>query len=102
MLTQRRTGTAAINESIDPGKAGQLHEFRIHLNAAGGAGDLTITLDAAAGAAYDTVLMTQDMTLVTDLVWQPDMPLYFDNGDKLVIAWANGSGRTYGLEVKFN
>jgi hypothetical protein len=102
MLTHRKDAAVAINESIDPGKAGQLHELRIHLSAAGGAGDLTVTLDAAAGAEYDTVLMTQDMTLVTDLVWQPDMPIYFDNGDKLVVAWANASGRTYGFELKYN
>lgn len=102
MLTNRKTASAAINESIDPGKAGQLHEFRIHLNAVGGAGDLTITLDAAAGAAYDTVLMTQDMTTVTDLVWQPDMPIYFDAGDKLVVAWANAGAKTYGYELKYS
>jgi len=102
MNTHRKTAAVAISESIDPGKAGQLHELKIHLSAAGGAGDLTVTLDAAAGTAYDTVLMTQDMTLITDLVWQPDMPVYFDAGDKLVVAWDNANLRTFGLEVKFN
>ena len=102
MNTHRKTAAVAINETIDPGKAGQLHELKIHLSAAGGAGDLTVTLDAAAGTAYDTVLMTQDMTLITDLVWQPDMPVYFDARDKLVVAWDNANLRTFGLEVKFN
>lgn len=102
MFTSRATGSAAINETVNPGKAGQLHEFRIHLSAAGGAGDLTITLDANAGAAYDVVLLTEDMTTLTDLVWQPDLPLQFDSGDKFVIAWANASTRTYGLELKFS
>lgn len=102
MLTQRKTGNTAINESIDPGKQGWLKEVRVHLSAAGGAGNLTVTLDSIAGSTYDTVLMSQDMTSVTDLVWQPDVPVHFDNGDKLVIAWANGSGRTYGFELKYN
>lgn len=102
MLTHKKTAAVAINESIDPGKAGQLHELRIHLSAAGGAGNLTVTLDAIAGSEYDTVLLTQDMTSITDLVWQPDVPVHLDNGDKVVIAWANASSRTYGLEVKFS
>ena len=102
MLTHRKTAAVAINESIDPGKTGQLHELRIHLNAAGGAGNLTVTLDANAGAAYDAVLLTQDMTLVTDLLWQPEQPVYFDKGDKIVVAWANAGTKTYGLEVKYS
>jgi hypothetical protein len=102
MLTHRKTANIAINESIDPGKAGQLHELKIHLSAAGGAGNLTVTLDANAGAEYDTVLLTQDMTSVTDLLWQPDQPVYFDKGDKIVVAWANANSRTYGLEVKYS
>jgi hypothetical protein len=56
-------------------------------------------LDANAGAAYDTVLLTQDMTSVVDLHWQPDRPINFSTGDKLVVAWDNGSTRTYGLEL---
>jgi hypothetical protein len=102
MFTHRKTAALAINESIEPDKFGQLHEVRLHLSAAGGAGNLTVTLDANAGAAYDTVLLTQDMTLVTDLLWQPTLPIPYDKGDKIAIAWANGSSRTYGLEVKFS
>jgi hypothetical protein len=104
MFTHRATGNAAINETINPITAirgFELVEIRLHLSAAGGAGNLTITLDANAGAAYDAVLLTQDMTLITDLVWQPENPIPFDNGDKLIVAWDNANGRTYGLETKF-
>jgi hypothetical protein len=95
----RATGAIAIASTLDPVQTFQLEEFRLHLSAAGGAGNLTITLDAIAGAAYDTVLFTQDMTSVVDLHWQPTRPINFSNGDKLVIAWANASTRTYGLEI---
>jgi microcystin degradation protein MlrC len=93
------TGNVAIAKTVTPSQAAALDSIILHLSAAGGAGNLTVTLDAAAGAAYDTVLLTQDMTLVTDLLWQPDRPIELDNGDSVVVAWANAAGRTYGLTV---
>jgi hypothetical protein len=103
--TYRATGVAAVAITLDPDKAFSLIELRVHLSAAGGAGNLTVTLDANAGAAYDTLLYTKDMTAVTDLIL-PDsnllLPRYFDKGDKIVVAWANGNARTYGIEVKYS
>lgn len=95
------TGNAAISETITPSNSSALDSVMLHLSAAGGAGNLTITIDAIAGAVYDTVILTQDMTLVTDLLWQPDRPIELDSGDKIVIAWANGAGRVYGLTVNW-
>lgn len=93
------TGAAAIAKTCTPSNSSALDSIMLHLSAAGGAGNLTVTIDAVAGAAYDTVLLTQDMTSVVDLYWQPDRPIELDNGDKIVIAWANAAGRTYGLTV---
>jgi len=93
------TGAAALSQTISPGCAFQLEHVKVHLSAAGGAGDLTVSIDADQGAAYDIVLKTQDMTAVTDLVWSPERPLTFENGDKIVVAWANAGTKTYGLEV---
>jgi len=99
--TARATAaTGAIAMTVDPGRAWQLEEIRVHLSAAGGAGNLTATLDANAGAAYDAVIFTQDMTSTADLVYSPERTMQFENGDKLVVAWANASNRTYGVEVK--
>lgn len=95
------TGAAAISETVSPASSFQIECLKVHLSAAGGAGDLTITVDANAGAAYDVVILTQDMTAVTDLVWAPERPWYFESGDKLVIAWANANTRTYGLELSW-
>lgn len=93
------TGAVAIASTLVPGIAWQLESIRVHLSAAGGAGDLTATINHHAGSAFDIVILTQDMTSVVDLVWQPDRPMEYSKKDQLVIAWANGSSRTYGLEI---
>jgi hypothetical protein len=95
------TGAAAIAKTVAPGKKWRLHEIRLHLSAAGGAANLTIKMDAGAGAAYDANLFTQDMTSVVDLLWQPELPIEFSATDEIDIAWANAAGRTYGLEVVY-
>lgn len=94
------TGAAAINKTVTFSSMfeSRLVTVRVHLSAAGGAGDLTVTLDSHLGSAYDVVLFRQDMTAVTDLNWMPEKcPIHKD--DSIVIAWANASTRTYGLEV---
>ena len=93
------TGNAAISKTVTPSQEAALDSIMLHLSAAGGAGNLTVAIDAIAGAAYDTVILTQDMTLITDLLWQPDRPIELDSGDAIVVAWANAAGRTYGLTV---
>jgi hypothetical protein len=95
----RATGSGAVALTLAPDIGWQLQEIRIHLNGAGGAGNLTITQDALAGAVYDTVLVTQDMTAVVNLVYFPARPNQFVAGDAIVIAWPNAGGKTYGIEV---
>jgi len=97
--SHRATGAAAISSTLAPGQAWQLEEIRVHLSAAGGAGNLTCTLDHGIGAAYDLVILTKDMTTVVDYIWQPTRPMEFDAGTELDIAWANANTRTYGLEI---
>ena len=97
----KATGAAAIDSTLAPGIAWQLETIKVHLSAAGAAGDLTATINNGTSAVYDVVLLTQDMTTVVDLVWKPDLPMEFAEDDELDIAWANGSSRTYGLEIIF-
>lgn len=75
--------------------------FRVHLDAAGGAGDLTLTLDSANGSAYDVLYDTQEMTAVTDYIYEPtnDNSIVLMPGDKISVAWANAGGKTYGYEA---
>lgn len=94
--------SGAISVTVSPEGDWQIEEVRVHLNAAGGAGTLTVTQDANAGAEYDTVLDTQDMTAVANFLFQPTRPHLFSAGDKVVIAWANANNKTYGVEVKYS
>ena len=100
------TGAAAIDQTLQVPPQGthsiELISIRIHLSAAGGAANFTITQDSYLGAEYDTVLFTQDMTSVTDLYKTYQLKeAVFDNNDKLVFKWVNGSSRTYGMEVLY-
>lgn len=101
ILSQKATGATAINTTVNPGRQWKFDSLSLHLSAAGASGTLTISLDAAAGAAYDITLLSQDMTLVTDLYFQPERPINFKTGDALKIVWANAGGKTYGLEVQY-
>ncbi len=99
------TGAIASTLALDPVRKYQILEVRLHLDAAGGAaGDvnMTITVDAIKAAAHDTVLITQDMTLVTDFVYQPAYPQIFDAGDEIDIAYANAGNAEYGLTIIYN
>ena len=106
MINQRRIlkvpGSAAIATTLAPGESFQLVAVMCHLSAAGAAGNMTITLDAIAGAAYDAVIVSQDMTDVTSYVNVFEIPIQFDAGDELDIAWANGSTRDYGLTIIYD
>ena len=95
------TGSGNISSTTSPGRPFALESVTLHLSAAGGANDLTVSLDANAGAEYDVVLFTQDMTSVTDLVWQPDRPIECAEDDKIVVTWTNASSRDYGLTVRW-
>lgn len=91
--------TGAISLTVNPGVPFRLIAIKVHLSAVGGAGNLTVTTDANAGATYDAVLALQDMTAVADYVYVPTNPIPFVSGDKVVIAWANAGNKTYGIEA---
>lgn len=61
----------------------------------------TITLNANAGAAYDVLLYSLDLSAVsvTDLVWFPDAPLLLEAGDAIDVAYANTDTKTYGVQI---
>jgi hypothetical protein len=96
------TGAAAVAYTLKPATPFRLRELRIHLSAAGGAGNLTATMDAGEGAAYDLVVLTQDMTAVVDLIWTPTNPLQFEAADEIDFAWANAQTKTYGMTIVYD
>lgn len=92
------TGSGALAVSTDYTGAFQLEEFRIHVGVVPAtAENLTITIDAAAGAAYDTLIKTIAMAGVGDYVWIPETPCLCKAGDQIDIAWTNTDARTWGL-----
>lgn len=99
--TERATGAAGLAETLAPSVPFQLLEIRVHLGSASATSEnLTITMDAKAGAAYDTVLYSVDMDTVADLVVTFEHR-YFSNADEIDIAWTNTNTETYGLEIVY-
>ena len=92
------TGSGALAESTTYPGAFELEEVRIHVGvAAASAENLTVTIDAAAGAAYDTLIKTIAMAGVENYVWAPDKTCLLKAGDQIDIAWTNTDARTWGL-----
>jgi hypothetical protein len=80
----------------------KLISVSLHLSAAPTTSEnFTITLDANAGAMYDTLLYTLDLSVgsTTDLVWFPDEPMYLEGGDAIDVAYANSDLGTYGVQI---
>ena len=96
------TGAGAIAETISPGDGYRLVSVCIHNGTAPTTvANNVITFQPEVGSAYYTLLNTQGMAGVTDLVWQPSRDLFFAANDALNIAWANADNVTYGLNVTF-
>lgn len=101
---ERATGSAAIATSLSAASTGPIELVCVKLNmsATGGAAEnFTVTVNAAAGAAYDTIIFAQDMNAVQDLFWLPDQPIPITNADVLDFAYANSNSRTYGIEITY-
>ena len=96
------TGAAAIANSatVPAGMCYRLVSVSVHFGVApAAAASMTITLNAIAGAAYDTLLDTQAMAGLTDYLWQPDDDLVLVAGDAVDVAYVNADGRTYGCQI---
>ena len=63
--------------------------------------NITVTLNANDGAAYDTVLFSTNpsATAATSVVFTPTDELIFETGDEIDVAFANTDTRTYGIRI---
>lgn len=96
------TGAAAMSASFTAVRNCHLKAVRVHFSAAVAAVEsLTITIDSAKGAVYDVVLLTQAMAGVADLVYLPDGEVLLEEGDKVVVTFANTDTRTWGTEISY-
>lgn len=92
-------GTETIKTMFSANYPFELLGYDVHLSAVGGSGSLTVTLDAAAGSAFDTQFDTNDMTSDADInqMWNP--PKKCAAGDKVDIAYANANDKTFGIKI---
>lgn len=99
----RATGALAIASTLEATRPINLVAVKLHLSAAGGAAeDFTVTIDSATDPVYDTVLFSQDMNTVKDIVWVPPQPIPVMGNDEIDFAYNNAITRTYGLEVTYS
>ena len=64
--------------------------------------DATLTLNAKAGSAYDTVIARTDPSTGTgtgDIVWTGEDNDIYENGDELDFAFPNTDNRTIGVRI---
>jgi|TARA_Y100000310_G_scaffold140352_2_gene139788 hypothetical protein len=96
------TGAGAIATSTTIADNFRLVGITVNFDAAPTTSEnLTVTLNANDGAAYDTVLFSIDpsATSATDIVYIPDKELIFESGDEIDVAFANTDTNTYGLRI---
>ena len=89
--TTQNLSSAALDYTTDYGRKFKLEQIIVHFNAAVSE-TITITLDAKAGASYDTVL--QEVTLIaeTDFVYRPHGEANYYEGDEIQIECTNANG----------
>ena len=97
------TGAGAIATTTAVSANWKLDHISVHLSAAPTTSqDLSISIDANDGAAYDTILLKQDLSAssATDIVYKnPLGDLILESGDEIKVAYTNTDGVTYGLRV---
>lgn len=98
------TGAVAINTTTAVADNFKLESITVHFGAAPTTSeDLVVTLDAADGAAYDTVLARVDPSVdsLTDITFHGglDFPGHFESGDEIVVTYTNTDTETYGLRI---
>jgi hypothetical protein len=96
------TGAAAVATAatVPVGQCYRLVSVAAHFSAAPvTAGSLTVTLDAADGGDYDTLLQTVSMVGLTDFVWIPDQDFCLVGSDAVRVAYANPDNRIYGVRI---
>lgn len=96
------TGAGAISTSYAPSAAFWLDSITVHFSAAPTTSqDLTVTLNASDGGAYDTILFSEDpsATSATDIFFAPESPLLCESGDAIDVAFTGTDGATFGLRI---
>jgi len=102
-LTGTSTGTVTYEVASTVG-LWELLDVRAHFSAVGAAGTLDVVLDSGSSTPYDLKFISEALTTVTDLFWQPERPIVLNADDHLDITWASpttGSSVTFGFEAAY-
>lgn len=94
---QTFTGSAAIAETLAPGVKFRLLRIELHLSSAPTTSEnLTVTNDSVEGAAFDTLLDSQDLSdgSLTDLILLYGKGYEYESGDEIDLAYTNTDTRT--------
>ena len=92
---------AAIDYNTGPFTSEQtLTEVRVKSNIAAGVNEerLTVTLDSKDGAAFDVVIISRDMDIISDYV-ATDIGFLIEVGDALRVQFANSKSRTVSVRL---
>lgn len=94
------TGTTSISESLNPAVPFHLAEVRLHLSTVHvSVVDLNAMVSGASVSVYNTILFSQAMNAIRDLVWQPSTPMFFREGDTINFSMYMSAANVYGLMV---
>lgn len=98
------TGAVAIAASatVPAGKTYRLQSVSCKFSAAPVTSEsFTVTLNANAGAAYDTVLYSVDpsATSAASIYWLPSGKSLLEGSDSVDVAFTNTDTRTYGVQI---
>jgi hypothetical protein len=106
IVVYNATGAAAINLTTAEIGPFELVDVTVHFSTGGAphtSENLLVTLNAANGAAYDTVLLTVNPSTylggVTDICWKPESRFFFETGDQIVLTFPNTDTHTYGARI---
>lgn len=100
-INETVTGAVALAEKITITRATRLISLTLKFNTAPTtAGNITISVDALAGAAYDYQIgAVVDPTTKTTVEVRPTTEVWLETGDVLQVDYANPDGRTIGLQT---
>lgn len=95
----------AMAQEVNPGVLFKLISAKLKVNTAPTTSEsFAVTLDAGEGAAYDQLLLSQDLSAgsITALTWTPDDPdTVYQADDHVDFTYTNTDGRTWGLTVLY-
>ncbi len=82
----------------------ELAELKLHLDASAttAGNNFVVQQRSKRGSYYDTVLLSQAMAGVTDILWQPDYAIKLNGKDRVDFTWTNdATKRSWGLQVNY-